>query len=495
MALRVEAKEERLLSDVRRRIAAGDLAPGDRILSVKALGKRYAVSQPVVQRALKRLEAEGLIRVIQRTGTFVTENAPALCTPMARTTAIASCASHPPPARHTRDLTAFMAPRPRNVPLSIYILDLHPAALALWEDVLAEAAQALGTDRPEILSCHDGHVEDLATVRPIDLIQTTPAVLEALGRDRFLPFDNLDALGLDPDALLEPVRQALAVPGGLGGVPFSLTLHLLFANERLMATHGLAPPPDHAVADFLDYLRRAETALAGHAARPLRLYQNRAGLFLQAGALSWNGHALALAADRALPLLEILAELPLGVGDANTAVDHFLAQDEVFLQHCTFSMRHFADTAAFPWSAHPLPRDPEGAVASDLTVLAVERQTPRLAECFELIRFLTSAEVQSRFGRLHLNLPVRQAVLDSPDYRQTSPVPMAVLEEQLAAQAPALPPSLWRKAQETLLPVTDLEHLWQGSLRPFEVLERMRLYIQALAPASGEAQPATPPRR
>jgi GntR family transcriptional regulator len=57
-------------TDLRQRIAAGEWRSGQALPTVAALPDHYRVSPGVINRVLKRLEADGLVRVVPRWGTF-----------------------------------------------------------------------------------------------------------------------------------------------------------------------------------------------------------------------------------------------------------------------------------------------------------------------------------------------------------------------------------------------------------------------------------------
>ena len=59
-------------NEILQQIQTGVLQPGDRISSEHRLAKRHAVSRLTVQRALRELVSEGLLRRAQGSGTFVT---------------------------------------------------------------------------------------------------------------------------------------------------------------------------------------------------------------------------------------------------------------------------------------------------------------------------------------------------------------------------------------------------------------------------------------
>ena len=65
-----ERPGERVEADLRRRIAAGEWQPDEALPTVAVLSAHYRVSPGAVHRVLKRLEADGLVRIVPRWGTF-----------------------------------------------------------------------------------------------------------------------------------------------------------------------------------------------------------------------------------------------------------------------------------------------------------------------------------------------------------------------------------------------------------------------------------------
>lgn len=63
--------QARVIAEMRRRIIAGELLPGEP-LSELALADEFGVSRTPVREALKQLQTEGLIEIRPRVGTFVT---------------------------------------------------------------------------------------------------------------------------------------------------------------------------------------------------------------------------------------------------------------------------------------------------------------------------------------------------------------------------------------------------------------------------------------
>lgn len=62
---------ERVAADVERRIAAGELAPGDMLRGERAMAEEYHVSIDTVRRAVRHLREGGLVVTLPAKGTYV----------------------------------------------------------------------------------------------------------------------------------------------------------------------------------------------------------------------------------------------------------------------------------------------------------------------------------------------------------------------------------------------------------------------------------------
>lgn len=68
-----ELPSERLAADLRRRIDAGEFAPGDALPTVNELSESYGVSRATVAKAMRALVAEGRVVTRHGWGSFVAE--------------------------------------------------------------------------------------------------------------------------------------------------------------------------------------------------------------------------------------------------------------------------------------------------------------------------------------------------------------------------------------------------------------------------------------
>jgi DNA-binding GntR family transcriptional regulator len=64
---------DRVVTDIRTKIGAGELVPGDHLPPVAQMATEYGVSRTTILKALAQLREEGLVYTVPRWGTFVAE--------------------------------------------------------------------------------------------------------------------------------------------------------------------------------------------------------------------------------------------------------------------------------------------------------------------------------------------------------------------------------------------------------------------------------------
>lgn len=69
---------DHVVSQIRDLISSGELRPGDRLPSERALAERLGISRPSLRAGLRSLIATGILRARQGSGTFIVEGPPAL---------------------------------------------------------------------------------------------------------------------------------------------------------------------------------------------------------------------------------------------------------------------------------------------------------------------------------------------------------------------------------------------------------------------------------
>ncbi|GAA5053652.1 DNA-binding transcriptional regulator YhcF (GntR family) [Thermocatellispora tengchongensis] len=157
----------RIVADIRRRIAAGELRPGDRVPSTRQITREWGVAMATATKALTALRQEGLVRAVPGVGTVVAPapegrapRAPAAPPDRARVvrTAVEIADAEGPGALSMRRLAAEL-----GVPtMSLYrhVRDKDELILLMADAVYAEEA---GPPIPETAGWRD-RLEALARV-------------------------------------------------------------------------------------------------------------------------------------------------------------------------------------------------------------------------------------------------------------------------------------------------------------------------------------------
>ena len=388
---------EKILGQLRE----GELAPGDKLASIKDLCVHFSAGQKTVQEALQRLQDEGVIEIRDRSGCYICDDA---LEQMGAGDSAGSVSS----ASESSDLKNYLMPRRTGgAAVRLYVTDLEPRRLALWRDVLDDFAGAA----VELVSCNEGHLEDVFASESPDVVETTPGILEAVGREKFVPENTIQSVAeIDADSMVAPVRARMESGGWVGGVPFAVTLQYLFVNDELAAEAGIEEPSED-VFEFLEQARHAKRAL-GNAAADALVLPTCLDPLLMSGSITWTeGRGLELRSEPARRVFELLNEIAPPAASTEEVTTHFSEGRLVYLIHCSFSVCDFYQSLPFDWRAVPLPLASGVQMPGWLSVLAVNRETARPDDCSQLISYLSRPDIQRRFTEIPGNLPVHQSVL------------------------------------------------------------------------------------
>ncbi|MFD0358781.1 winged helix-turn-helix domain-containing protein, partial [Streptomyces sp. NPDC127110] len=71
--MKEEAPYARIAAELRRRIESGELRPGDRVPSTRAITQRWGVAMATASKVLAALGQEGLVRAVPGVGTVVAD--------------------------------------------------------------------------------------------------------------------------------------------------------------------------------------------------------------------------------------------------------------------------------------------------------------------------------------------------------------------------------------------------------------------------------------
>ncbi len=389
----------RLVEEILAACRQGRLQAGDRLASVKELCQLHGVGQATVELALAELVDRGLLVRKPRSGCYLTEAVKLIGPPNEPPGPM------PPPGPDVSlsDMMSFMVPRPRRS-LTVYVTDNSANSMALWHSLVDEFCQARGLGPPHLLSCQDGHIEEILGKQSIDLVETTALMVESLGEEAFLPLPEtlLDAAW--QGRLIAPVREWLAANPLRFGMPFEMTAGLLFVNRRLAELAGLSSLAGADTATWLWQLRQAQASLAEVKADAFR-FSSLFDLLAMSGAVEVSAdRALRFAPEIAAGVLEPLQGAGFRPGSTQ---EHraFVAGKLLCMWQGSFTTETFA-TLDLPWQAMPLPLAPGGRMPGWLMQLAVGCDSHEPQASFELIRFLLAPQTQARFAELHANIPV-----------------------------------------------------------------------------------------
>lgn len=406
---------ETVVKDVGVQIRSGALAPGERLASFQELGERYGVSQGLIAKAMAVLVKSGQVETRPRRGCFVA-NAPSPepdRTGLGESRGTAAAAAAAPPTSQLSYL------RPRTTPvqhLTLYVSQLQPSQLALWDQVLADFRESHPGLEITRLCCLDGHVEELAARHKIDLIETTPANLQPL-RLRYTSPPELGMIGVDAAAFLPLVRERMAAGEPLPGVPFGLTLHYLFANATLLSEAGVsagAPAGlEELVTRAIDTNRRLPADAS--AGRQGLITAGLCDYLILAGALQCEQGKLLYRPERARAVLSLFAGSRLASDYCVDMPVRFAAGGLAFMHHCSYEVVALREEVRFDWRLMPLPVGPGARVNAHLTVLALNRDTACPQEVLALMQYLCSEPVQLAFAREFGNVPVLTRAALAPE--------------------------------------------------------------------------------
>lgn len=445
--LRAARKADRIVAAVRLQIGTGQLRAGERLASVTALQRHYRVSQRVVVDAIAALAKAGLIETRPRSGCYV-KGTGAAAAPVGATF-------------------------PRQTTVTIATLEKLPENLAIWNRILeAYRARHPHTTVRLQMGPPEHHPGPSANAAP-DVVLTIPGALLQAGMTAWANCEDLSAVGLGGNVLHPLLLTARGSHTAL--IPFALSLSCLYVNLDLLAEATATETP---VKDWQQLFARAQqveeatpTGVHGLVSYCMRDW------LLVSGALRFVEGCLHFRPEVALELCTRYQQMTMVHVEASEAMSLFLAGRLAFLHHSTFTAIEIRRQKKFRWAAWPLPVAPGASIPVEWAAFAVNRQTACPQECLGLIRDFCSQAAQLAFARVGGNLPVRQDVLNSPEFTQSQPADLPPAAALLAYSSAAIPPSLAARLIHSSAFEADLA---TGRITPAEAVSRLRFALSLL---------------
>lgn len=232
----------RIAADIRARIAAGDLRPGDKVPSTAKLAEQYGLNPTSVRSAITMLQSEGLIERRRGSGTYVRA-----------TTRLVRRA-------HARDMRTAAGPSTSPFARDVAAAGGQP----LWEHTserttaTARVAERLGISEGDPVM--RTRYRYLADDQPIQLADSHEPLEVTAGTPVEWPEDGaavgvvarMDLIGAAPDRFVEEVTSRPAGPGEIealgldprGGLWVLAIERTYYAGDRAVETADIVFPAD-----------------------------------------------------------------------------------------------------------------------------------------------------------------------------------------------------------------------------------------------------------
>ncbi len=398
--LSVPATDQAILKELETWILDGRVEPGQRFPSIKKIQTMLRVGQLGVNLAMESLARRGLVETRSRSGNYLL--------PKAREILAAENGE----SLQSAWMLDHYLPSTRNSTLTVFTIDCIGRMRGAWNRAVAAFGESHGF-HVRLLTPNDGHLGDLLESQSVDVVHTTPEILQSIGWDRFQEIDSapwLDDLRSD---FLPQVSSKFATRPNACAIPFAITVMYLFYNRSLATEHGLPLEIPSDPFEFLEAMRRAQESLA---ARGLDAFQVSALadiLRMTGGLLVSIDGRVTLDLDQSLKTIEILSGSKIPFPNPLLVPSTFASGRLLAMRHPSFTSAELLDRSAFDWQALAVPLALGIRDASWLTMLAMPKSSSSPDAAAEMIEHLLSETSQRGFASVGGNLPVRRSALSA----------------------------------------------------------------------------------
>lgn len=399
----IKVLEKRISAEIFEQIRNGKLRSGDRLPGIRELCIRHRVSQKVVERVIRNLQDILVIETRPQSGSYVT----------AKALEIVAAGKLSEPARsaeHLRrpSIDSYLIPRGigKNC-ITAYITEIIPENINFWRRSLDEFCRNNHLPPGKLLTCLDGHIEEVLENEHVDVILTSPLIIESLGAEKFINMSGIIDSQIH-SGLVDPIRKFICHKDSLSCiVPFSMTAFHLFTNIKLEKYISSAYP----VSSVIDLIGLAKKSRGKIPAGSTAIYMaSLMDLPLDSGAVTIRADGL-LHLDKKL-LENALSELSgakFPIIDSNEIVNEFSAGRLLFMRHCSFSLIEIRQKASFPWRVVPFPA--AMPIPVDFIGLAIPENSRHRHAAIDFVNSMLSDGLQESYGRLGGNVPVCKCAL------------------------------------------------------------------------------------
>lgn len=447
--IKKERKYDVLIRDILSQIRDGSLKPGDRIMSVVDFCKKYSVSQRVVDATIERLREMDIIESRHRIGNFIREFAAEKVANLEPANA-KTIEPVTDSERQFHDLRDFYVPKNMRTSLTIYVSDVLPSMLNMWRQILAEYSEKTGIQDIQVMSCLDGHIQDVYPDTHLDVIETTPFLLKCLGPENFVNLDSLDLLQVQESELFPIVQERITECHDLIGAPFSLTLNYIYYNVELGAEQDVTEVSGYDTFQNYIELNKGIDGFLLQKGIHAMVVSEFVDFLIMSGAVvkdgKKQGSGFKVNRRNAEKCFELLYESNFKYAGCYDIFPMFIQKKLLSYRHCSYNVPNLKRRATFKWTAFPLPVEKGIRFPGDITVLGINKRTPFFDESLNLIRYLCSEKIQKRFSSVHANMSVLKNAAFDKSVVKNHPVPKATIEKEIKQST-----LLWPKAKHVIL--------------------------------------------
>jgi len=419
-------------------IRSGRLRVGQRLPSVKKLQKILGVGQKSVESAKAVLEQRGWIETRNRSGSYVLAGAGQTLRESAGEDRL-----------HSSRAIEFYIPLQPKRTISIYTMDCTRRSRAAWRHVMGRFHSLTGVEA-EILTPSVGHLMDLLNTREMDVVHTTPEILDAIGPGAqcgWIEIPLPSGLRRDlPDFLSGAIRE----DDGTRAVPFGLTVPYLFVNRSLARELKLPCEVPGDPLEFFRMVRAAHPKVLARGCQTLGISRLEHLIMMAGGIVAGSDSRMELNKAQTRSCMDELqgSRLPLY---HDTEIPELFAQGTMlFARHWSFTCSELLEKAGFDWEAVPVPLSPEAKAQAFLSVIAVAERSGADESALRLATFLTEGESQQEFARAGGNLPLRVSSLPAMQEAGSGHLSMGTLQRVLRDVEVNWPHRAWRLAEHAI---------------------------------------------
>jgi len=432
LQLSIPKSEIAILDELEGWIRGGRLQPGHRLPSIKAIQKMLKVGQRSVESAVESLAKRGLVETRNRSGNYLKADAREIL------------ASESSRALQSSWVLDHYLPRSSKRTLTVFTPDCIGRMKGVWNQVI-RTYEAKSDLQIRLLTPNDGNLIDLMKLHDVDVIHSTPEMLQAIGWDKLNEIAPIPGFEEFSEDLLPQVKARMNGNLTRKALPFAVTVMYLFLNRSMAAKWDLPLDlPTHPL-EFLGMVKDAQARLELSGLNSF-LIPSIAELLLISGGLIFSpGGQVVFDRELSHQCLAKIAGSKLPLPNPSEIPDAFAAGQLLTMRHCSFTCSELLERVHFDWVAKPVPLAIGSQDLAWLTLLAVPQSSQYPQEAARLIDSLLSRESQASFAAIGGNLPVRRSALSSVAAADVNHVLPETIHRALAQSELSWPHFVWAK--------------------------------------------------